>query len=142
MIQPNDDSEWMAEGLCRQIGSNLWFPDSNIPAENKKQATKAKRMCRRCPVTETCLRWALERDEQWGVWGAKNLGAMRPHQRRKLRSELGIKLIVDRNAYWEHGTEAGYKRHLRAGQIPCAACTDGSRIASRERERRRREDAS
>ena len=37
-----------------------------------------------------------------------------------------------------HGTMAAYRRHLRYGQTPCRACTDG--VAAYERQRRRQLD--
>jgi WhiB family redox-sensing transcriptional regulator len=30
---------------------------------------RAKAVCSRCPVVESCLRWALAAREPYGVWG-------------------------------------------------------------------------
>lgn len=40
----------------------------------------AKRICRGCPVMAECLQWALEHDEQEGVWGGLD-----PNERAALR---------------------------------------------------------
>jgi len=33
----------------------------------------AKRLCVTCPVMTECLQGAIDRDEQWGVWGGQLL---------------------------------------------------------------------
>lgn len=57
---------WMAEALCAQVDPDGFFPE-------KGGGTRAmKRVCAQCPVTEQCLRYALDRDESHGVWGGKS----------------------------------------------------------------------
>jgi WhiB family redox-sensing transcriptional regulator len=53
---------WMAEGLCREVDGDLWFPEVGFSGK------EAKRICRACPVREQCLALALEQGEQ-GIWG-------------------------------------------------------------------------
>ncbi|MFD5661502.1 WhiB family transcriptional regulator [Streptomyces hirsutus] len=41
---------------------------------------------RRCPVTETCLQWALEIGEDLGVWGGLSEDERRAMKRRAARN--------------------------------------------------------
>lgn len=68
--------DWMSNGLCAQADPDAWFP------EKGGSTREAKRLCngrtaddggptRRppCPVREQCLRWALDHEERYGIWG-------------------------------------------------------------------------
>ncbi len=50
---------------CLEHDPELWF------AESPARLEQAKRLCRGCPVRRECLSGALERGEQWGVWGGE-----------------------------------------------------------------------
>lgn len=57
---------WMVEGICAQTDPESFFPE-------KGESTKAaKRVCMGCPVRGACLEFALQRNERFGVWGAKS----------------------------------------------------------------------
>ncbi|MFM8847545.1 MAG: WhiB family transcriptional regulator [Actinomycetota bacterium] len=43
----------------------LFFSDVNV------DIARAKAICRRCSLADTCLAGALEREEPWGVWGGE-----------------------------------------------------------------------
>lgn len=65
---------WQESALCNQVDPEIWFPD-------KGGSTKdAKRICKRCEVTEECLDYALTADERFGIWGGKS-----ERERRKLK---------------------------------------------------------
>lgn len=49
--------------LCAQIDPDRWHPE---PSEN---AHAVKRICMVCPVQAECLTWALNNNEQHGIWG-------------------------------------------------------------------------
>lgn len=71
---------WTAEGVCGQADPELFFPDKGKPS------TVAKRICMGCPVRRKCLRWALDTEQQWGVWGGKTAREMRAlRKERRLR---------------------------------------------------------
>lgn len=46
----------------------------------------AKAVCKRCPVQPECLAYALERGEQWGVWGGTSEEERRSIKRRATRA--------------------------------------------------------
>lgn len=55
------------DALCAQIGSEMFFPESNVPL-----GKTAKKICMKCPITVDCLKFALESPtiEDHGIWGA------------------------------------------------------------------------
>jgi WhiB family redox-sensing transcriptional regulator len=72
-----DSERWMADGVCAQIGGDLWHP------EKGKAAKPAKMICHTCPVEQQCLEFALLHDER-GVWGG-----MSERERRKIKGQTG-----------------------------------------------------
>ncbi len=54
---------WMAEGACRGMGPDLFFPGQGGDVE----APRA--ICERCPVLPECLSYAMSLDGAPGVWG-------------------------------------------------------------------------
>ena len=55
--------EWHDHALCAQTDPDAFHPDKG------ESAREAKRVCRQCPVQAECLRYALDHDERWGIWG-------------------------------------------------------------------------
>lgn len=45
---------------------------------------------------------------------------------------------IDQRLHTEHGTNAGYARHLRRRDTPCSECREAHNTAVRERNRKRR----
>jgi WhiB family redox-sensing transcriptional regulator len=70
---------WKLQGLCTQSDPERWFPnkdgdptgDQNRRAGDEvgKPGMSAKAICKRCPVVNECLTWALEMKEKHGIWG-------------------------------------------------------------------------
>ena len=60
--------DWRNRAACLDKDPELFFPVGNTgPA--LLQIEEAKSVCRRCPVVDTCLQWALESGQDAGVWG-------------------------------------------------------------------------
>ena len=57
------DLTWKAQGACRWVDPELFFPTSDLEAE------PAKRVCAGCVVRQRCLDHALATREAEGVWG-------------------------------------------------------------------------
>lgn len=55
--------DWETEAACRGMNPNRFFPEFSFLVEDEVWEA-----CRRCPVQELCLNWAIEHDES-GVWG-------------------------------------------------------------------------
>ena len=77
--------DWRHHAACRETDPELFFPIGNTgPA--LLQIEEAKAVCqRRCPVTEQCLRWALDTNQTDGVWGGLSEGERRAVKRRAAR---------------------------------------------------------
>jgi WhiB family redox-sensing transcriptional regulator len=67
--QPFDGSQ-----LCAQVDPELFFP------EEYDNVHEAKAVCRSCPLTTSCLEYAMAHPELEGIWGATT-----PHERRLMR---------------------------------------------------------
>jgi WhiB family redox-sensing transcriptional regulator len=81
MIKQRD---WRTHAACRHIDPELFFPEGTTgPA--LEAASRAKRICARCPVQARCLNWALDHATAFGIWGG--LGES---ERRDLRHSLAL----------------------------------------------------
>ncbi|WP_308014158.1 WhiB family transcriptional regulator [Streptantibioticus parmotrematis] len=76
--------DWRDSAGCRDEDPELFFPIGNAgPA--LLQIDEAKAVCRRCPVMERCLQWALDTGETSGVWGGLAEAERRSMRRRASR---------------------------------------------------------
>lgn len=73
-FEPHGSTEWQELALCAQTDPEAFFP------ERGGSVREAKNVCQQCEVRDECLQFALENDEQFGVWGGKS-----EHQRRKMK---------------------------------------------------------
>ncbi len=64
-IRPRDlvPTPWMAEAACTGSDPDLFFGESGDPCVD------AKAICGRCPVSEACLKFAIQNSERFGIWG-------------------------------------------------------------------------
>ncbi len=77
--------DWRHDAICRDEDPELFFPvGTSGPA--LMQIAEAKTVCRRCPVTEQCLAWALESGQDSGVWGGMSEDERRALKRRGART--------------------------------------------------------
>ncbi|MGI8516920.1 MAG: WhiB family transcriptional regulator [Acidimicrobiia bacterium] len=61
-------TEWRELAACRDSEPSLFFPiGSTGPAID--QIAAAKEICLGCGVAEDCLQYALESNQESGVWG-------------------------------------------------------------------------
>ncbi|MEV5319913.1 WhiB family transcriptional regulator [Streptomyces sp. NPDC052687] len=74
-------TNWRERAECRNEDPDLFFPiGTSGPA--LMQTEQAKAVCRRCPVREPCLQWALDTDQSIGVWGGTSETERRTLKRR------------------------------------------------------------
>lgn len=79
------DDDWRNFSACRDVDPERFFPiGSTGPAI--AQVEQAKAVCRRCPVVDECLSWALEAGEDHGVWGG-----MSEEERRAVKRRGGLR---------------------------------------------------
>lgn len=70
---------WMDEALCAQVDTELFYPEKGGSTRNAKQT------CMTCPVREECLTYALDNDEEHGIWGGLSV-----IERRRVAQERGL----------------------------------------------------
>lgn len=77
--------DWRHRAACRDEDPELFWPVGNSgPAA--LQIREAKSVCRRCPVKNQCLSWALESGQDAGIWGAMSEDERRSLKRRNART--------------------------------------------------------
>lgn len=74
-IEPSGD--WRDSALCAQTDPDAFYP------ENGGSTRAAKRICADCPVQNECLLDALDRGEEFGVWGGLSRA-----ERRRLKKQV------------------------------------------------------
>ena len=76
--------DWRDSAACLNADPELFFPVGNTgPAV--EQIDAAKSVCASCRVTETCLQYALDTNQD-GVWGGLSEDERRALKRRAARA--------------------------------------------------------
>jgi WhiB family redox-sensing transcriptional regulator len=77
--------DWRDNAACLTADPELFFPVGNTgPAVD--QIEKAKAVCGRCTVSEMCLQYALDTNQDSGVWGGLSEDERRALKRRAARA--------------------------------------------------------
>lgn len=129
-----EDLSWQHDAACHPrhkpetmtLGTwvNQWFPH---PTESPDAALA---ICADCPVRDQCLDAHLF--EQAGIWGGTT-----GRQRSRLRKQRGLPQRTKQRI--DHGTQGGYRAHLRRGEDPCPPCRHAhadAQVVRKARERR------
>ena len=74
-----NNEDWRQDASCRHTNVELYFPAGNTGVA-VDQIEAAKAVCAACPVQSACLQFALESNQEAGIWGGKD-----EEERRKLR---------------------------------------------------------
>lgn len=74
-----DNERWRDQAACRDADANLFFPAGST-GHAVEQIEAAKAVCRSCPVQQACLQFALETNQEAGIWGGHD-----EDERRRLR---------------------------------------------------------
>lgn len=73
-VDDDDGLAWQVSALCAQTNPEAFFPEKGGSTRD------AKKVCGGCDVKSTCLEYAIENDERFGIWGG-----LSERERRKLR---------------------------------------------------------
>ena len=85
--------DWRHKAICRSEDHELFFPVGNSgPA--LAQIAKAKLVCNKCPVTNSCLAWAIESGQDAGVWGGMSEDERRALKRRNNRGRTRTRVAT------------------------------------------------
>jgi WhiB family transcriptional regulator, redox-sensing transcriptional regulator len=75
---------WRTRSACLDEDPELFFPVGTTgPA--LEQTERAKAVCHGCAVINECLEWALESNQDAGVWGGLNEDERRTLRRQRQR---------------------------------------------------------
>ena len=75
------DFAWRDRAACKDSHPELFFPIGST-GDALEEIDAAKAICRSCPVRKDCLAFAIETNQESGVWGG-----MSEDERRKLRRD-------------------------------------------------------
>ena len=79
--------DWREVARCKQMDPDLFFPVGTTgPALLQIEA--AKSVCRTCTVRDECLQYAVDSNQEYGVWGGTT-----EEERRYMRRELATRAI-------------------------------------------------
>jgi WhiB family redox-sensing transcriptional regulator len=76
-----DSGQWRGGAACREVDPGLFFP-VGVTGLAEVQIADAKAVCGRCAVREICLEFAVQTNQEYGVWGG-----MSEEERRAIRRE-------------------------------------------------------
>ncbi len=74
---------WTEEANCKGADADLFFP------ERGASTRKAKAICRACTVQESCLEYAVEQSEKFGIWGG-----LSERERRRIKRQRAAEFDV------------------------------------------------
>lgn len=77
----NADYTWRSNAICRDTDPDLFFPIGTTGFA-LMQIDRAKEVCEQCPVKVDCLDYALETNQDSGIWGGTS-----EEERRTLRRQ-------------------------------------------------------
>ena len=78
----NADYRWRTQAICRDTDPDLFFPIGTT-GQALVQIDRAKQVCGECPVQVDCLEYALETNQDSGIWGGTS-----EEERRHLRRQM------------------------------------------------------
>ncbi|MFD0408600.1 WhiB family transcriptional regulator [Kitasatospora sp. NPDC127116] len=113
---------------CKAAPELFHVPEGREPANHAMaRISAAKSLCFVCPVISACRNLGRQLREI-GVWGGED-----DDEREAAGFTPGPTVYVVH--YPECGTEAGAKRHRRAGEAPCRPCQTAESFANVARKR-------
>lgn len=74
-----DVDHWRQSASCREVEPDLFFP-VGVTGPAELQIATAKAVCGGCTVREECLEFAVQTNQEYGVWGGTS-----EEERRTLR---------------------------------------------------------
>ena len=81
----NADYSWRNQAICRDTDPDLFFPIGTT-GQALVQIDRAKEVCEVCPVKNECLEYALETNQDSGIWGGLD-----EEQRRNIRRQAAAR---------------------------------------------------
>lgn len=70
IIAPNHES-WRSAARCSEMDTTMFFP-IGVTGSAEMQIQTAKAICTSCPVEDKCLEYAINTNQEYGIWGGKD----------------------------------------------------------------------
>ena len=86
------EDTWRDHALCRDTDPDLFFPVGTT-GQALVSIDHAKRVCSECLVTDDCLDFALETNQDSGIWGG-----LSEEERRAIRRQRAAAMRAARTA--------------------------------------------
>jgi WhiB family redox-sensing transcriptional regulator len=83
----NADYTWRTQAICRDTDPDLFFPVGTTGYATV-QIEQAKEVCNQCPVKVDCLGYALETNQDSGIWGGTSEEERRVIRRQNARTKV------------------------------------------------------
>jgi len=79
--------DWRNRANCLKSDPELFFPtgETRVNSPGYQQAKLAKEVCARCVVVDDCLSYALQTNENFGIWGGMTENERRALKRQAIR---------------------------------------------------------
>jgi WhiB family transcriptional regulator, redox-sensing transcriptional regulator len=81
-----DADSWRTKALCRDSNIDVFFPVGSTGAA-ADLIEAAKEICQTCPVASTCLEFAIETNQEAGVWGGLTEEERRPMRKARISAQ-------------------------------------------------------
>lgn len=85
------DYSWRRHAVCRDTDPELFFPVGST-GQALLQLSKAKETCNQCTVKIECLQFAIDTNQDSGVWGGTS-----EEERRALRRQIAARNRATQN---------------------------------------------
>ncbi len=87
LVDAIETAEWQEEALCRQHENIIFFGDEGeSELEKQGRESRAKAICRTCPVQDPCLEFAMDTNQKYGIWGGLTSKERASLKRRRARA--------------------------------------------------------
>ena len=85
LVLANADYTWRGGAICRDTDPDLFFPVGTT-GYALVQIDRAKQVCGECPVSVDCLQYALDTNQDSGIWGG-----LSEEERRTMRRQFALR---------------------------------------------------
>ena len=73
-------AEWVDKAACKRHPMSIFYPETGHGSE------EAKRICALCPVQKPCLEFAIETNQQHGIWAGMTARERQAFEDKRARS--------------------------------------------------------
>ena len=91
------DYTWRVDAVCKDTDPELFFPVGTT-GQALLQIDRAKQVCDECPVKIECLDFAIETNQDSGIWGGTSEEERRDIRRRIAARNKALKAAQVNNA--------------------------------------------